>query len=97
MQLQFVGKNIDVTPALKSFATEKMKLLEKRFPRITIVNVVFHIEHKTQIVEATIHVDGTEIHASAKEDDMYKAIDAIIDKLMGQMTKHKEKTIENYR
>jgi putative sigma-54 modulation protein len=93
MQLNFVGKNIEITSALKTFTTEKFRPLERRFSKITKVNVVFHIEHLTQTVEATLHFNGTEIHAAAKDDDMYKAIDELIHKLMGQLTKHKEKSL----
>jgi putative sigma-54 modulation protein len=97
MQLQLVGKNIEITPALKTFTSDKLKSLEKRFNQITTVNFVLLVEHKTQIAEATLHFDGTEIHASAKDDDMYKAIDQVIAKLMGQITKHKEKIIDSHR
>lgn len=97
MQLHFVGKNIEVTDALKNVTIEKFKHLEKRFNNITNVHVVFHIEHLDQIAEATVHYQGAEIHATAKEDDMYKAIDALVDKLMGQITKHKEKLIDSHR
>lgn len=97
MQLHFTGKNIDVTTALKSFATEKMKTLEKRFARISSVNIVFHVEHKKHIAEGTVHLDGSEIHARAEDDDMYAAIDKLLDKLLGQLTKHKEKIIDSHR
>lgn len=97
MELHFVGKNITVTPALKSFATEKLQSLEKRFDHITTVNIVFHVEHDAQIAEATAHIDGTEIHARAEDTDMYKAITLMVDKLLGQMTKHKEKIIDSHR
>ena len=97
MQLHFVGKNIDVTEALKTFTTEKFQTLEKRYNHITNVHVVFHVENITHIAEATVHANGVEIHASAKEDDMYKAVEALVEKLLGQITKHKEKVIEHHR
>jgi putative sigma-54 modulation protein len=97
MHLQFVGKNIEVTPAIKSVTEEKFKLLEKRFSNMTNVTIVFHVEHNIQIVEATLHCDGTEIHATAKDNDMYKAIDILIAKLLGQMTRHREKIIDSHR
>lgn len=97
MQLQFVGKNIDVTPSLKTFTTEKLKPLEKRFANVTLVNIVFHVEHNSHMAEATLHMDGTEIHAHAQDDDMYKAITQLAEKLLGQMTKHKEKIIDSHR
>lgn len=97
MQLQFIGKNIEITTALKSVTTEKFKTLEKRFSHLTHVNIVFHVEHKIHNVEAILHLNGTEIHASAEDKDMYKAIDLLVSKLLGQMTKHKEKIIDSHR
>lgn len=97
MQIQFVGKNLEVTPALKDYTIEKFGSLEKRFNNISKVNIVFHVEHDSQIVEATVHHDGAEVHARAEDADMYKSILLVIDKLLGQMTKHKEKIIDSHR
>ena len=97
MQLNFVGRNIEITPAIKSFTTEKLSPLEKRYSHINHINIVLHIENVTHIAEGTVHVNGTEIHATAKDDDMYKAIEALADKLLGQVTKYKEKIIEQHR
>lgn len=91
MQLHYVGKNIEVTPALKAFTAEKFKSLEKRYHLITHVHVVFIVEKNEQIAEATVHANGTEIHATAKSEDMYQSIEALAHKLLGQITKHKEK------
>lgn len=91
MQLNFTGRNVDVTPALKTYSSEKFQRLERRDDGITHVNITFHLENVTHIAEATLHLRGTEIHATAKADDMYKAIDELIDKLVTQITKHKEK------
>lgn len=97
MQLHFLGKNIDLTSALKDYATEKFQPLAKHFNHITKINVVFRVEHISQIAEATAHFNGNEIHASATEDDMYQAIDALSDKLDSQIRKHKEKLIDKHR
>lgn len=97
MQLNFVGRNIEVTPALKDHASEKFHAIAKRFDHITNVNFSFHVEHITHTAEANVHVNGNEIHATAESDDMYKAIDALIEKLLGQLTKMKEKIIDSHR
>lgn len=91
MQLHFTGRNIEVTPALKTFTAEKFERLQHRDSTITNVNIIFQLENVTHTAEATLHVSGAELHASAQSTDMYAAIDALIDKLMGQITKHKEK------
>jgi putative sigma-54 modulation protein len=97
MQIHFTGTNIVVTPAMKSFVTNKLSVLEKRFPRINAINFNFHVENKTHVVETTIHLDGTEIHAHASNEDMYQSIDIAIEKLLAQLTKHKEKLIDSHR
>lgn len=97
MQVHFAGTNIDITPALKEFTAEKLKTLEKKFSHVTIANVVFHIENITQVAEITIHINGNEMHASAKTDDMYKSIEEMMEKLTGQLNKYKEKLIDSHR
>jgi putative sigma-54 modulation protein len=97
MQLHYTGKNIEVTTALKTFTAEKFKPLEKRYSHITNVYVVFIVEKNDQIAEATVHANGAEIHATAKSEDMYQSIEALAHKLLGQITKHKEKESEHQR
>ncbi|EKD54483.1 MAG: hypothetical protein ACD_60C00079G0036 [uncultured bacterium] len=92
MQLSFTGRNnLMVTPALKTYAEDKLQRLERRYTHIKTVHVVFHIENVTHSVEATLHINGSELHATAKASDMYAAIDELVDKLTTQLTKHKEK------
>jgi putative sigma-54 modulation protein len=91
MQLHFTGRNIDVTPALKTFAQEKFQRLQHRHENINSVNVILLVEKLDHIAEATLHIDGTDIHAKAESKDMYTAIDLLIDKLLAQVTKIKEK------
>lgn len=97
MQLNITGKNFELTDALRSHTTEKFKSLEKRNSHITIINTVLHIEHLDQIAEATIHASGTEIHATAKSEDMYRSVDMLVEKLVAQLTKLKEKATEQHR
>lgn len=49
------------------------------------------MEKVQKIAEATVHLNGGELHATAEADDMYAAIDLLIDKLTRQLNKHKEK------
>jgi putative sigma-54 modulation protein len=45
-----------------------------------------------QKAEATIHISGADLFAHAESEDMYAAIDSLVDKLDRQLIKHKEKT-----
>lgn len=95
MQISFTGHHIEVTPALRSFAEEKLSKLERHFDRINSIHVVFSIEKLVQIVEATVSINKAQIHAHAESEDMYSSIDALIDKLDRQLVKHKEKIQEH--
>ncbi|WP_043873751.1 ribosome hibernation-promoting factor, HPF/YfiA family [Legionella massiliensis] len=92
MQINFTGHNVDVTPALKSYAEEKFNKLERHFDKITSIHVVFYIEKLSQLAEATIMIAKGELHASSESGDMYASIDTLVDKLDRQLIKHKEKT-----
>ncbi|ARG98197.1 ribosome hibernation-promoting factor, HPF/YfiA family [Legionella micdadei] len=96
MQINFTGHNIEITPALRSYAEDKLNKLEKHFDKITSIHVIFDVQKLNQIVEASIMVAKGELHARSESEDMYASIDALIDKLDRQLIKHKEK-LQNHR
>lgn len=98
MKLDLVGRDgLELTPAMKTYTEEKFKSLEKRFDHIERIHISFHLEKNQHGAEATFHWQGNEIHNQAFADDMYLAIDELIDKLLAQMTKLKEKIIDSHR
>ncbi|MCR1566428.1 ribosome hibernation promoting factor [Mixta sp.] len=91
MQLNITGQHVEITPALREFVNTKFAKLEQYSDRITQVHVVLKVERVQQIAEATLHVSGGELHATSEANDMYAAIDGLIDKLSRQLTRHKDK------
>ena len=51
------------------------------------------LQHKA---EATVNVNGGTIYADAIEEDMYAAIDGLMDKLDRRVRKHKEKLVDHH-
>jgi putative sigma-54 modulation protein len=94
MQLSITGHHIDVTDALHDYVTTKFDRLTRHYDHITNVHVVLSVEKLIQKAEATIHTSGAELFADATSEDLYAAIDALIDKVDRQIIKHKEKTRE---
>ena len=92
MQLSITGHHIDVTDSLRAYVTNKFVRLERHYERMTNVHVVLSVEKLIQKAEATIHTSGAELYADATSEDLYAAIDALVDKLDRQVVKHKEKT-----
>ena len=95
MHINFTGHRMEVTPSLRAFTLEKFDRLERHFDKITSINVIFEVEKLRQIAEATILISKGEVHASSESDDMYSAIDTLVDKLDRQLIKHKEKMIDH--
>ena len=93
MQLSITGVHLDVSDALRTYVSDKIRRLEKHYDHITNVHVVLSVDKLQQCAEATVHTSGAEIFADAVADDMYAAIDALSDKLDRQVIKHKSKSI----
>lgn len=91
MQISFTGHRLDVTPALREFTTSKFDRLQRHFDKITSIHVTFDVEKLRQIAEATIFLSKAELHARSESQDMYSAVDILVDKLDRQIIKHKEK------
>jgi len=96
MQLTITGHHIDVTPALKNKVESKLTKLERHFDHLTDVHCILTVEKLQHKAEATVHLSGGTIHADAIDEDMYAAIDALVDKLSRQVTKHKEKLNDHH-
>ena len=91
MQISLTGHHIDVTNALKNYVDNKFERLERHFDHVINVHVILSVEKLRQKAEATIHVNGANVFADAVHEDMYAAIDGLIDKLDRQVIKYKEK------
>ena len=92
MQITVSGHHVEVTPPLREYVLSKMERLQRHFDNITNTDVTLIVEKLVQKAEATIHVSGAEIFATADSEDMYAAIDLLVDKLDRQLIKHKEKS-----
>ena len=97
MQLNVSGHHVDLTEAMQSYVENKMERLERHFDQVTTVNVILTVEKMRQKAEATIHITGTDVFANAEDENMYAAIDMLVDKLDRQIKKYKEKRADHHR
>lgn len=91
MQINITGHHVELTEALTEYVHNKFGKLERHFDNITNVQVTLSVEKQRQKAEADLHVAGGQIFATNENEDMYAAIDGLIDKLDRQIIKHKEK------
>lgn len=94
MQLSISGHHVDITDALRAYASEKVLRLERHNDHVTNGHLVLTVEKLVQRAEATLHVVGGEVFADAEAADLYAAIDLLVDKLDRQLVRHKERGVE---
>ncbi|MGB1236801.1 MAG: ribosome hibernation-promoting factor, HPF/YfiA family [Pseudomonadales bacterium] len=91
MQINVTGHHVDLTEALTEYVHNKFAKLERHFDHITNVQVTLSLEKTRHKAEADLHLVGKEVFASDEQDNMYAAIDCLVDKLDRQVIRHKEK------
>lgn len=95
MQINLTGHHVEITEAMRNYVESRFERLSRHFDHVLDAHVVLAVEKLRHSAEATIQVNGGNIHAEATEEDMYAAIDALSDKLDRQILKHKEKKSEH--
>jgi len=92
MQVSVTGHHVEVTDSLRNHVEEKISKLKRHFDNVTDVHVILTVEKLEQKAEATVQISGAKLFAEDTKEDMYQAIDSMVDKLDRQIIKHKEKT-----
>ena len=96
MQVSVTGHHVEVTDSLRNYVEEKISKLKRHFDNVTDIHVILTVEKLQQKAEATVQVSGAKLFAEDTQEDMYAAIDIMVDKLDRQIIKHKEK-LNNHR
>ena len=93
MNIIISGRNMDVTPGLRSAVEAKIGKLEKYFTADTEVHVTLSVEKDRQKIEVTIPVKGNIIRSEQTSNDMYVSIDLVEEIIERQLKKYKTKLI----
>jgi putative sigma-54 modulation protein len=86
-------RHTEPTDALKLYAEEKLHRIGKLFSQPLDAHIVLAVDSKErQSAEVELHTHGTTIHGKEETEDLYSAIDLVIDNVKRQVQKHKDKT-----
>ncbi len=96
MQLSVTGQQIDVTDSLRDYVSSKIDKIGRHFDLVSDIHCILKVEKLRHTAEATVSVNGGKIFADSTEEDMYAAIDGLVDKLDRQVRKHKEKLVDHH-
>ncbi len=95
MNVSISGHHISITDAMDTAIREKLEKVERHFDQIQSIQVILSLDNsgaqKSHKAEAIMRVSGKEMFVQALDDDMYKAINEMADKLDRQVRKYKTK------
>ena len=96
MQLVIKGKNIEITDWLREYVEKKVGKLDRYLPSISEARVELSVHkaksaHDRQIAQLTVRSNGIILRAEEKSDDMFAAIDTVLEKMYRQITRYKGK------
>ena len=94
MKFIIVGKNIEVTPGLRSAVEDKIGKLEKYFNPDAEAHVTLSVEKDRQKIEVTIPVKGNIIRSEQVSNDMYVSIDLVEEIIERQLKRYKNKLVD---
>lgn len=91
MNLSVSGHHLEVTPAIRGYVENKLERIARHFDHVIDAHVILSVSKLKQKAEVTLRVRGKDLHCESEEDDLYAAIDLMIDKLDRQVLRHKGK------
>ncbi len=94
MHLTITGRNMEVTPALRQYAEEKIAKMEKYLHKITSAHIILSVEKYRHVAEVTINALGLTLKGQEETGDMYSSIDLVMDKIGIQAKKVKDRVVD---
>jgi len=91
LQVSVTARHMDLSESVKEFASRKVENLDRLFHGVTKIEIILDAADGAHSAELIAHQKrGAKIIAISKADEMYEAIDAVIEKMDHQMRKKKE-------
>lgn len=101
MNLTISGHHLEVTPALRSYVEGKLDRITRHFDQVVDVRVLLSIGNQKekegrQKAECNIHVKGDDLFAESVHEDLYAAVDDLVDKLDRQVVRFKDRQKDHH-
>ena len=92
------GDKMLVTKAIKEYIEEKLSRLDKYYDNASDIEcrVLIRSRNNLQTIEVTIPLNRFVLRAEVSVEDLYAAIDLVVDKLEGQIRKNKTKLLKRH-
>src|SRR5712691_5976860 len=91
MRILVTFRHVDPTPALRTYAEEKLERVKKYLRRPVEAHVILGVSKDRHVAEITLQADHQTMFAEETTHDLYSAIDLAVDKLEHQAQKLHER------
>jgi len=91
MEITVTFRHIDASDSLKAYAEEKVSKMDKYFDFPVEAHIVLAVEKFRRSADVTLNVNGNMIKGVVETEDMYSAIDQVMDKIEKQVKRYREK------
>ncbi len=98
MKYTIRGDKLTVTKSIKDYVEEKLNKLNKYYEKEKDLEckVLIRCKNNLQTIEVTIPLNKLILRAEVSHQDLYAAIDLVVDKLEGQIRKNKTRLKKRY-
>jgi putative sigma-54 modulation protein len=97
MQVEYTGRQIEITPAIKTFTESHLRKIRKILGETIEVHVILTVEKYRHTAEVNLKSQTFTINGVEETSDMYNSITVVLDKIERQSLRHKEKFIAKKR
>jgi putative sigma-54 modulation protein len=91
MQVAVTFRHMETDEGVKDYVKEKVQKLQKYVENPREVHVVLAVEKFRHIAEITIVGNGATFNSQGRDNDLYAAIDQMVDKMERQIRERREK------
>jgi putative sigma-54 modulation protein len=96
MNILITGQHLDLTPAIRAYVENKLERIVRHFDQVIDIAVILGVEttaekERRHRAEVNLRVKGDVLHAECRAEDLYAAIDMLMEKLDRQVLKFKGK------
>lgn len=94
MDIVVTFRRMEPVESLRLYAQEKLSKIRKYLDTSIEAHVVLEVEKFRHIADVTVNIDGATIKGVEETEDMYSAIDQVMDKIEIQVKRHRSKIRE---
>ena len=96
MNLTISGHHLEVTPAIREYVQNKLERVKRHFDQVIDISVILSVDNfpekeKRQKAEINLRLAGKTVYVESLSQDLYAAIDTLIDKLDRQVMKYNDR------